>query len=200
MTSQKIPFTELNDSIYSAHYLNFMDYERKLKLESNSYLKINKVYVHYRAPNSVEFSIYSDKGTLCLSTFDLDIDGKILSFPANGVIKVLEPIKVEDFGDFEVNGNVIKTRKRKISPFNETYYYLNGIIKNDTIHYTEKYIGKEKKFEKKLFAKTRKSDIKEIYQPDLKAVQYKVGKFLVSYEVTGQFNIEKKPNVDVISK
>lgn len=151
----------------------FLRYEKKQKLEKTPYLEINKVYLHYRTPTSVEFSIYSDKGTLCLSTFDLDIDGKILSFPENGVIKVLEPIKVEDFGDFEIVINKIKTRKRRVSPYNETYYYVNGTIRNDTIHYTKKYIGKEKK----LFAKTRKSDIKEIYQPNLKAMQYKLEKF-----------------------
>lgn len=191
LVKKNIPFKELSNAIFDNYYSDFTSDKLKQKLESNPYLKVNKVYVYYRTPTSVEFSIYSDKGTFCLNTFDLDIDGKILSFPENGVIKILEPIKVEDFGDFEIVDNVIKTRKRRISPFKETYYYVNGTIKNDTIHYTEKYIGREKKFEKKLLSKTLKSDIKEIYQPNLKAVQYNVGRFLVSYEVTGEFNIEK---------
>lgn len=190
LITKKIPFTTVNDSIFNAYYSDFLDDELKLKLEENPHLKINKVYVHYRTPTSVEFSIYSDKGTVCLSTFDLDIDNKILSFPENGIIKILEPIKVEDFGNFEINGNVIKTRKRQLSPFNETYYYVNGTVNNDTIHYTERYVGKEKKFEKKTFFKTYKEDFKEIYQPGLKAVQYKQGKHLVSYIVTGEFKVE----------
>lgn len=183
-------YTESNESLYDQYYSDFLDDELKVKLEKNPYLKINKVYVHYRTPTSVEFSIYSDRGSFCLSTFDLDIDGKILSFPENGIVKVLEPIIVEDFGDFEITGSIIKTRKRQISPYNETYYYVNGTVNNDTIHYTERYIGKEKKFEKKTLAKSHKEDFKEIYQPGLKAVQYKVGKYLVSYEVTGEFQME----------
>ncbi|QDP84751.1 hypothetical protein FNJ88_03985 [Chryseobacterium sp. SNU WT5] len=188
---KNIPFKELNDSIYSAHFSKFLDDELKQKLVRNPYLKINKVYMRHITPTSVEFSIYSDKGTFCISTFDLKMDGKTLSFPENGVVKILEPIQVEDFGDFKIENNIIKTRKRQKSPFRETYYYVNGTIKNDTISFTEKYIGKEHKFEKKLFAKTRKVNKKEVYQPALKVVQYKVGKFLVSYEVTGEFRIEK---------
>lgn len=184
-------YSNSNESLYDKYYSDFLKNEKKQMLEANPYLKINKVYVYFLTPTSVEFKIYSDRGTFCLSTFDLEMDGKVLSFPENGKVKVLKPIKVEHFGTYEIVDNVIKTRKRRISPFNETYYYVNGIIKNDTIHYTEKYIGKEKKFEKKLLSKTRKEDFKEIYQPSLKVVQYKAGKFLVSYEITGEFNVEK---------
>ncbi|WP_126340508.1 hypothetical protein [Kaistella jeonii] len=191
LVKNKIPFKELSDTIFDTYYSGFLDDEKKQKLEKNQNLKINKVYVRYRTPYSVEFSIYSDKGTLCLSTIDLDIDGKMLSFPENGVIKVLKPIIVEDFGDFEIFDDVIKTRKRRVSPYNEIYHYVNGTVKKDTIHFTEKYIGKEMKFEKKMFAKTYKDDFIEVYQPNLKAVQYKTGKFLVSYEVTGEFNIQR---------
>lgn len=184
-------YSESNESLYDKYYSDFLRYEKKRDLENNPYLKINKVYVRFITPTSVEFSIYSDRGTFCINSFDLDIDGKVLSFPENGKIKVLEPIKVEHFGDFELVNNILKTRKRQISPLNETYYYVNGTIKNDTIHFTEAYIGKEKKFEKKLLVKTHKEDFKEIYQSSLKAVQYKIGEVLVSYEVTGEFNIEK---------
>jgi hypothetical protein len=184
-------YTDSIESLYDKYYSDFLKYEKKLKLEANPYLKINKVYVHYRTPTSVEFSVYSDEGTFCLSTFDLDIDGKILSFPENGVIKVLEPIKVVHFGRYEITGNVLKTRKRRETLYDETYYYVNGTIKNDTIHYTERYIGKEKKFEKKFLAKTHKSDIKEIYQPNLKARKYKNFVDLTCFEVTGEFSIEQ---------
>jgi hypothetical protein len=191
MTAQKIPFKELNDSIFSAHYGDFLNFERKIKLESNPYLKINKVYVHYRTPESLEFIVYSDKETFCISTSDLDIDGKVLSFPENGVIKVLQPVTVEDFGDFELTDNIIKTRKKHTTPFSQWYDYVIGTIKNDTIYFTEKFIGKEKAFKKKLFTRTKKTDFKEVYQPKLKARRYINETGLISYEVTGEFNIKK---------
>lgn len=184
-------YNDSKESIYDKYYSDFLKYEKKQELEKNPYLKINKVYVRFRTPTSVEFSIYSDRGTFCINSFDLDIDGKVLSFPENGKIKILEPIKIEHFGDFEIANNILKTRKRRISPFNETYYYVNGTIKNDTIHFTEAFIGKEKKFEKKIFAKKHDEDFKEVYQPDLKAEQYKIGKTLVSYEVTGEFSVKE---------
>lgn len=156
MTDQKITFKELNDSIYSAQYGYFLKHEKKLKLEANPYLKVNKVYVHYRTPTSVEFTVYSDEETFCINTFDLDVDGKILSFPENGVIKVLAPIRVEDFGDFEITENIIKTRKRHKTSNKEWYEYVNGSIKNDTIHFTEKYTGtNDYKFKKKLVDKNK---------------------------------------------
>lgn len=200
LIQQKIQFKELNDSIYSAHYLNFIKYERKLILEKNPFLKVNKVYLYYITPSSVEFKIFADDGTFCLSTFDLDMDGKILSFPENGVVKVLEPIQVVYFGDYEIKDNIIKTRKRRVSPYNETYYYVNGSIKNDTIYFTEKYVGKEKKFEKKTFAKTYKDNFIEVYQPNLTARKYINGAGLICYEVTGEFNVEKKEKEEASDK
>ncbi len=119
------------------------------------------------------------------------MDSKILSFPENGVLKVLEPIKVEYFGDFEIVENNIKTRKRSVSPFKETYYYVNGTIKNGIIHYTEKDIGKKDKFEKKLFAKKHKDDFIEVCRPNLKATKYVNNAGFVAFEVTGEFNVEK---------
>jgi hypothetical protein len=192
LIAEKISFKELNNDVYSAYFSGFLKYEKKLKLEANPYLKVNKVYVHYRTPTSVEFTVYSDEETFCISTFDLDMDGKILSFPENGIVKVLESIKVSDFGDFEIIGNVIKTRKRHKTPYKEWYEYVNGSIKNDTIHFTVKYIGRDHyKFKKNWLAKTTKTDLKEVYQPNLKARKYKNGVGLIYYEVTGEFNVEK---------
>jgi hypothetical protein len=149
--------------------------------------------VHYRNPTSVEFIVYSDEETFCISTLDLDIDDKILSFPKNGEVKVLQPIQVIHFGTYEITGNILKTRKRHKTPYKEWYEYLNGSIKNDTIYFTEKYDGADHyKFKKNWLAKTRKTDVKEVYQPNLKARKYKNGVGLICYEVTGEFfNVEK---------
>lgn len=191
LNAQKISFKELNDSIFSAYYGDFLFYEKKLKLESNPYLKVNKVYIHYITPASVQFVVYSDEETFCMSTVDLDIDGKILSFPENGVVKVLQPVNLQYFGDYELTNNTIKTRKSRVSPDKETYYYVNGSIKNDTIYFMERYEGKSKKFEKKVFAKKHKDNFKEVYQPGLTARKFINNANLISYEITGEFKIEK---------
>ncbi|AYN04685.1 hypothetical protein [Flavobacterium sp. 140616W15] len=181
----------INDSYYDKYYLEYMRYEKKQQITSNPYLKVNQVYVHYRTNNSVEFSVYSDEGTFCINTFDLDMNGEILSLPENGIVKVIKPIRVEDFGDFEITNDFIKTRKRSRTPFREWYDYVNGTIKNNTIHFTEKYIGTNRyKLKKKWLVKTRKTDLKEIYQPNLKATKYKDKYGLVYFIVTGEFNVE----------
>jgi hypothetical protein len=152
-----IEYKELNDSIYSKYYSKYLKDELKQKFDKNPYLKTNQVYVHYRTNDSVEFSVYSDEGVFCFSTFDLDMDGKILSIPKNGIVKVLHPVPVEFFGDFELINDFIRTRKRSKTPFNEWYDYVNGSIKNDTIHFTEKYVGtNDHKFRKKWLAKLEK--------------------------------------------
>ncbi|RVU90335.1 hypothetical protein EH230_05160 [Flavobacterium columnare] len=179
------------------HFENFLAYKDSIKKQNlldNPFLKVNQVYVHYRTPNSVEFSVYSDKETFCLSDYDLDMDGKILSLPdENGIVKVVKPIIVKYFGDFEITNNIIKTRRHSRSPFAEWYDYVEGKISNDTIYLSKKYWGKAKKnykFKKYWLAKTRKTNIKEIYQPNLKAVKYKNKSGLTCFEVTGEFSVE----------
>ena len=185
---KKIP---KNDSSF-VHFENFIAYKDSIKKQSlitNQILKVNKVYIHYRTSNSVEFSVYSDEETFCLSSYDLDMDDKILTLPdENGIVKVIKPIIVEDFGDFEITNNIIKTRKRSKTPFNEWYDYVEGTIKNDTIYLSKKYWGKHPyKFKKNWLAKTRKTNYKKIYQPTLKAVKFKNNSGLTCFEVTGEF-------------
>jgi hypothetical protein len=183
--SIKRPFQHFKD------FLTYQDSIKKQNLINSPSLKVNQVYVHYRTNNSVEFSVYSDEGTFCVSTFDLDMNGKILSLPDNGIVKVIKPIRVEDFGDFEITNNFIKTRKRSKTPFREWYDYVNGTIKKDTIHFTEKYIGTNRyKFKKKWLTKTRKTDLKEIYQPNLKATKYKDRYNIVYFMIAGEFNVK----------
>lgn len=192
LVSRNIDTIKVNDLDY---YDDFFDYKREKKkqeLINNPYLKINQIYVNYRTYNSVEFSVYSDEWTFCLSTFDLDMNGQILSFPENGIVKVIRPITVAHFGTYELKGNILKTRKRSKTPFNEWYDYVNGSIKNDTIHFTEKYVGtNDHKFKKKWLAKTRKEDFITIYQPNLKAEKHVNEYGLIYFTVTGEFNVKK---------
>ncbi|MCH4830941.1 MULTISPECIES: hypothetical protein [Flavobacterium] len=187
-------YSEKSKSLYDDYFADFLKYETKTKLEKNPYLKVNKVYVHYRTSNSVEFSVYSDEETFCLSDYDLDMDGKILSLPdENGIVKVIKPIVVSYFGDFEITNNIIKTRRHSRSPFNEWYDYVEGKISNDTIYLSKKYWGKAKnnyKFKKYWLAKTRKTNIKEIYQPTLKAEKFKNSYGLTCFRVTGEFLVK----------
>ncbi|MCJ1809931.1 hypothetical protein, partial [Flavobacterium covae] len=166
----KRPFKHFED------FLTYKDSIKKQNLINNQTLKVNKVYVHYRTSNSVEFSVYSDEEDFCLSDYDLDMDGKILSLPdQNGIVKVIKPIIVKYFGDFEITNNIIKTRRHSRSPFNEWYDYVEGKISNDTIYLSKKYWGKAKnnyKFKKYWLAKTRKTNYKKIYQPTLKAEKF----------------------------
>lgn len=187
-----VHYEELNNSVYSAHYSAFLDDELKQQFDKNQYLRVNKVYVNYITYDSVEFSVYSDTGVFCLSTFDLDMDGQMLSVPQNGVVKVLHPITVEFFGDFELRDNILKTRKRSKTPFKEWYDYVNGIIKDDTIHFTEKYVGPNNyKFKKKWLAKTRKEDFITIYQPNLIATKHVNEYGLIYYTITGEFSLKQ---------
>ena len=187
-------YDESNQSLYNKYYRDFMAFEKKLRLEANPYLKINKVYVHYRTPTSVEFVIYSDDERFCLSTFDLDMDGKILSFPENGIVKVLEPIVVKDFGGFRINENNIIERTYNKSPYKKWYNYLEGTITNDTIHFTKKYVGTNmNKYKKRWLSKTRKANSMIIYQPNLKAKKYKDEYDFPYFEVTGEFKVDQSP-------
>ncbi|ELY2018344.1 hypothetical protein SL053_002265 [Flavobacterium psychrophilum] len=183
----KRPFQHFKD------FLTYKDSIKKQDLRNNQILKVNKVYVHYLTSNSVEFSIYSDNDTFCLSSYDLDMDGKILSMPdENGIVKVIKPIIVDDFGDFEITNNIIKTRSRSKTPFKEWYDYVEGTIKNDTIYLSKKYWGKSKnnyKFKKYWLARTRKTNLKEIYQPNLKAERLKSNNSLTYFRVTGEFKV-----------
>lgn len=188
-------YNELGESFYETkHYDGFIANEKKLRLDANPYIKINKVYVHYRTPTSVEFVIYSDDERFCLSTFDLDMDGKILSFPENGIVKVLEPIVVKDFGGFRINENNIIERTYNKSPYKKWYNYLEGTITNDTIHFTKKYVGTNmNKYKKRWLSKTRKANSMIIYQPNLKAKKYKDEYDFPYFEVTGEFKVDQSP-------
>ncbi|MBF6654590.1 DUF6261 family protein [Flavobacterium columnare] len=88
--------TKMNGKLYDDYYSDFLKYETKTKLEKNPYLKVNKVYVHYRTSNSVEFSVYSDEEDFCLSDYDLDMDGKILSLPDENTTTLLNIDKRRD--------------------------------------------------------------------------------------------------------
>ncbi|WP_123906697.1 hypothetical protein [Flavobacterium columnare] len=129
-----------------------------------------------------------------MSSYDLDMDGKILSLPdENGIVKVIKPIIVKYFGDFEITNNIIKTRRHSRSPFNEWYDYVEGKISNDTIYLSKKYWGKAKnnyKFKKYWLAKTRKTNYKKIYQPTLKAEKFENSYGLTCFRVTGEFLVK----------
>ncbi|SPE77942.1 hypothetical protein FLACOL_01956 [Flavobacterium columnare] len=193
--------TKMNGKLYDDYYSEFLKYETKTELEKNPYLKVNQVYTFYsetrtqtfgtfidEGVQSVTFVIYSDEGRFCLSTFDLSKNP--FTAPENGIIKLTKPVVVEDFGGFEITNDKIKTKKRNKTPFKEWYDHVNGYVKNDTIHFTNTYVGKEYKFEKKWYAIKHKINFEEIYQPNLKAEKFKGSNGLVKYRVSGEFSIK----------
>ncbi|AYN04682.1 hypothetical protein [Flavobacterium sp. 140616W15] len=186
------------------HFKDFLTYKDSIKKQNvikSPFLKVNQVYIYYsqtetqtfgtfidEGKQSVTFVIYSDEGRFCLSTFDLS--STFFSPPENGIIKLIKPVSVEDFGGFEITNDFIKTSKRNKTPFKEWYDHVNGSIKNDVIYFTEGYIGKEYKFEKKWYAVKKKFDFKEVYQPNLKTEKFKDSYGLTYFRVTGEFNVE----------
>ncbi|AMA49013.1 MULTISPECIES: hypothetical protein [Flavobacterium] len=194
-------YSEKSKSLYDDYFAEFLKYETKTKLEKNPYLKINKVYIFYSETRtqtfgtfideglqSVTFVIYSDEGRFCLSTFDLSKNP--FTAPENGIIKLTKPVVVEDFGGFEITNDKIKTKKRNKTPFKEWYDHVNGYVKNDTIHFTNTYVGKEYKFERKWYALKHKINFEEIYQPTLKAEKFKNSYGLTCFRVTGEFLVK----------
>ncbi|WP_444622899.1 hypothetical protein [Flavobacterium columnare] len=142
--------TKMNGKLYDDYYSEFLKYETKTELEKNPYLKVNQVYTFYsetrtqtfgtfidEGVQSVTFVIYSDEGRFCLSTFDLS--KYPFTAPKNGIIRLSKPVVVEDFGGFEITNDKIKTKKRNKTPFKEWYDHVNGYVKDDTIHFINKY-------------------------------------------------------------
>ncbi|SPE77943.1 hypothetical protein FLACOL_01957 [Flavobacterium columnare] len=86
--------------------------------------------------------------------------------------------------------DLLKTKKRNKTPFKEWYDHVNGYVKNDTIHFTNTYVGKEYKFERKWYALKHKINFEEIYQPNLKAEKFKGSNGLVKYRVSGEFSVK----------
>ena len=194
--------SEMNDKLYDDYYSEFLKYETKTKLEKNPFIKINQVYSYYsetlaqtfgtiieEGKQSVTFIIYADDGYFYLNTFDLR--SKEFSIPENGKIKLEKPIVIQHFGSYQMTNDFLKTRKHNKSYRQEWTDYLNGTIKNDTIHFTEQYIGQYVKFEKKWWARKKKYSLIEIYQPNLKAVKFKNNSGLPCFEVTGEFNLTR---------
>lgn len=209
ITTNKIDAnTMMNGKLYDDYYSDFLDYKTKQQLENNPFLKVNKVYIYYNETEiqtfgifiennkqPITFVVYSDEGRFCLNTFD--ISAPFFSVIENGMVKLGKPIYIEDFGDFEIKGSFIKTRKRHKTPLKEWYDYVNGTIKNDTIHFTEKYVGKSLyKFNKRWLATTHKENFREVYQPNLKAVKYKDKYGFTYFSVTGDFSVKQNLEED----
>ena len=203
LIANNISFDETNDDIYDTRYYDdFRAFKIKTKLEKNPFIKINQVYSFYsetenqtfgtiidEGKQSVTFVIYADDNFFYLSTFDLSSDE--FSATENGKVKLRKSVIVKYFGDYELINDFLKTRKRNQSPYKEWVDYQNGKIKNDTIFFAERYIGKKYKFEKKWWAIKHKENWTEIYQPNLKAVKYKSKSGLTCFEVTGEFNLTR---------
>lgn len=192
---QSISEKELPDSIYNKYYSDYLRHKTKTALEANPYLKVNKVYVNYRNPTFLEFVVYADDETICVSTMDLEMDNRILSEPQNGRVKVLRPIYLQYFATFEIKDNIIKTRKHQRSPYKEWYAYVNGYIEKDTIQFNEAYKGSGKSYEykKSFWSKRVKKDFtKEVYQSGLKAERLVDDHDLVYFLVTGELEYPKE--------
>lgn len=196
LTSKNIVFKNKADGsvysdsikdLYKQYFLDFVKYNMKLQLEANPYLKVNEVYAVYNNPGSIDLVVYTDEETVCLQRFM--IDGEFLSFPENGVVKILKPIRVRQFGFFKIEENNLILQNKYYSSSQVRYNYLSGTVKNDTIQFTKKYWSKNlHSFEKSKWSSVKKVDFKMIHQPGLKAEKYYYE--ILYYKVTGEFYLE----------
>ncbi|OXA86004.1 hypothetical protein [Flavobacterium hercynium] len=177
----------INDSYYDKYFLQYLDYETKNHISSNPYLKVNNVYSYLKNNgNSYIFSIFADDGRFYTGTYT--IDSEYLTATVNGTIKLKQLIKLKRHGLFEIENNILKTRRFIITPFKEWYESDTGYIKNDTLHFTAIYKSKKYEYKKKWLSKTHKTHFIHKYQPKLIATKIKDSRTgLDVFMVEGEF-------------
>jgi hypothetical protein len=178
--------------LYDKYNSDFMDNRTKKRLESNPYLKVNKVYVHYRSYDSFDIYVFGTNEQFSMK-YNASVDGKKFELTPEGYVKTKQSVLISNYGDFEIKENIIKTRRYSKSPHAEWYDYVNGTVKNDTIFMTEAYQGKDTySFKKHWAASRKKRDFKLIYQPNFKVwVTTTHGStVLTSFVIEGEFSIK----------
>ncbi len=178
------------NKLYDKYYSDFMDDRTKKRLESNPYLKVNKVYVEYRSYDSFDIYVFGNDGQFGMK-YNAKVDGKNFELTTDGYVKTKQPVLISNFGDFEIKDDFLKTRKYSKSPYAEWYDYVNGTVKNDTIFMTEAYQGKDTySFKKHWLASRKKRDYKIIYQPNFKIGVTSVydSSNLTSFVIEGEFS------------
>lgn len=180
-------------------FKNFLAYEdsiKKQKLRDSPYLKINEVYVYYRYNDLVTFSVFDDEGHEYVSS--QRVGGDLLEQPKNDIVKLKGKIILPFFGWYDLKKNSIRKKRNHKTPFKEWGEVAKGLIRNDTICFTENYRTKEFGFEKKWLAKTRKINSKIVHQPNLKAVKTKIFRFgseIDVFVISGNFFMKEDKTV-----
>jgi hypothetical protein len=188
---RKIDTEKLNDGNYTDFYLEFLNDEKKKSLLSNSYLKVNKVYVYQGNNNTITFSVYSDDGELYLAQAN-KTGSTFLTEPKNGKIQFKQRMELNPFGLFELNDTIVKNTSYEKTSFKEYYYCCESTTKNDTITLKRNYRTKKfGSYKKKWLAKTHKTNFNFIYQPDLRAIKSKNSSGFDAFLIEGSFNAER---------
>jgi len=178
------------NKLYDKYYSGFIKHDRRISLENNPYLKVNKVYVDFRSYDSFDIYVFGNDGQFGMK-YNAKVDGKNFELTTDGYVKTKQPVLISNFGDFEIKDDFLKTRKYSKSPYAEWYDYVNGTVKNDTIFMTEAYQGKDTySFKKHWTASRKKRDYKIIYQPNFKIWVTKAHgtTVLTSFVIEGEFS------------
>ncbi len=202
LTSINIPFrvdektgktySDNNIKFYDKYYSDFIKYERRIRLESNPFLKVNQVYVRYRSYDSFDIYVFGNDEQFG-RIFNARVDGINFELTTDGYVKTKQPVLISNFGDFEIKDDFLKTRRYSKSPYSIWYDYVNGTVRNDTIFMREAYIGKDTySFKKHWLASRKKIDFKLIYQPNFKIRITSVydSSVLTSFVIEGEFSIK----------
>jgi hypothetical protein len=177
------------------HFEDFLEYRDSIKkqdLINNPYLKVNKVYVHYRSYDSFDIYVFGTNEQFSMK-YNASVDDKNFELTPEGYVKTKQSVLISNYGGFRLNDDFLQTRRYSKSPHAEWYDYVNGTIKNDTIFMTEAYQGKDTySFKKHWAASRKKRDYKIIYQPNFKVwVTTTHGStVLTSFVIEGEFSIK----------
>lgn len=182
---RKIEFTDLNSSLYSKYYLDFMHYERKELLLKNPFLKFNQVYVH-QTNNIIRYFVFTDIGYVY--TVDTDRHGsEFVSEAVEGKIKVKKPFPLLFYGFYKLEDTIIKIKIREKNRCKELFINDIGVVSKDTVRLTGYYKSIEFKYKKKWLAKTHKTNFRLVYQPDLTATFINHNFWGEVFRVKGEF-------------
>lgn len=189
LTMRKIEFTELNNSLYSKYYIDFMRYERKELLLKNPFLKFNQVYVH-QTNNIIRYFVFTDIGYVYAAETDRD-GSAFVSEPAEGKIKVKKPFPLLLYGFYELEDRIVRISRNEVQRYGELNQCDVGIMQNDTITLTAYYNTKKFGYKKKWLAKTHKTNFKLVHQPNLTATPIKHDFWGKTFRIEGEFNDER---------
>ena len=191
--------SEMNDKLYDDYYMDYLHFKTKQKLDTNPFIKVNKVYMYKQNDETFVFCVFSERGfvyNIATTMFKNDNTlahvvelKKYADVSQNKIIKFDNPINLSYLGSFELENDKLTIERSEKTPFKEWKENDIGYFKNDTLTMTESYKARKQGNKKKWLATTYKTNFKFIYQPNLKAIGYK-NQYGKGIAIEGSFDIK----------